>query len=260
MVPTIALAAFVAATATSSATASEGDDPRCGFTETFRVISEWRADEPGSQVAPLRRDSRCEQYWLETNGSLGARPALVAEDLERSPGPIATVHFSGEPGLRLYVESRRSRYLKTEYDRYLLRRIITRSRLSEYRLLTEHAGTATLAAGNHFFALARADEPLMEVQQTFEVSGPLHLEGHATSYTDARVVAGVGAAAGVLGALVGSVWAAAESTRDPADHDFTAPGALIGGGLAATVTGAVLLALVLDDERSLEVQPSLGAR
>lgn len=255
MVPTIALAALVAATATSSATASEGDDPRCGFTETFHVIGEWRAGEPGSQVAPLRRDARCEQYWLETNGALGARQALVAEDLERSPGPIATVHFRGEPGLQLYVESRRSRYLKTEYDRYLLGWIITRSRLSEYRLLTEHAGTATLATGSHFFALARADEPLIEVQQTFEVSGPLHLEGHANSDTDARMAAGVGAVAGIVGVLVGGVWAAAESAGNPVDGDLTAPGVLIGGGLTASVIGAVLLGLVLDDEASLEVRP-----
>lgn len=260
MVPMVALAAFVAATATSSATASEGDDPRCGSTETYRVIREWRAGEPGSLVAPLRRDSRCEQDRFEMNATLGARQTLVAEDLERRPGPIATVHFRGEPGLQLYVESRRSHYLDIEYDTSFRRRIITRSRVSEYRLLTEHAGTATLAAGSHFFALARADEPLMEVQQPFEVSGPLHVEGHATSYTDARLWAAVSTAAGILGVLVGSVWVVAESTREPADHDFTVPGALVGGGLAASVIGVVLLGLVLDDETSLEVQPSLGAR
>ncbi len=264
MVPTVALAALVAATSTSSTTGAQ-DDPRCGFTETYRVVGEWRAGEPGSQVTPLRRDSGCEQYWYATHSPLGLvqKRALIADDLERGPGPSATVHFRGEPGLQLYVESRRSRYLDNHSsgDRTQpRRRVYTRGRLSEYRLLAEHAGTATLAEGTHFFALARADEPLIEVQRTFEVSGPLHLEGRATSYTDARLVAGTGVAVGMLGLIVAGVWTAAESAGDSADMDFTAPSILAAGGIAITVIGGTLLALAFDDETSLEVTPHLASR
>lgn len=234
----------------------------CGLVESYRMTDEWRAGAPPKHKAiPLRRGDACEQAWFQRQTPADGELVTEAEGLDDQGGPPASIRFTGEPGLQLFIETRRARfvwpYLEADVTPYgvpIQRQAQIRGRRSEYRLLVEHAGHAALDGGTYHLALARVDEPLMEVRVPLHVSGPVHVQARAVSYTEERTLLGGFAIAGVLAAVTGGVWSLANAfATGPDDH--TGPLILLAGGAVTAVVSAVVALNVLDDEVEMVATP-----